>query len=79
MEAFGLSTCISFPFLYLNDLGPRSRNDFDLEYSCSFIYSFRSLHLPIFRRQAAIVSEKYKVLTFSITKVFANKFDLCIQ
>ena len=29
-----------------------------------------------FRQQAAIVSEKYKVLTFSHTKVYANKFDL---
>ena len=39
-------------------------------------YSFSSLHIPIFRPQAAIVSEKYKVLTFSHTKVYAKKLTL---
>ena len=32
--------------------------------SYSFIYSFSTLHLPVFRSQAATVSEKYKILTF---------------
>ena len=32
-----------------------------------------------FRPQAAEVSEKYKVLTFSHTKVYANKFDLGLK
>ena len=68
-----------FKFSYLNDLGARSRNGLDLEYSCSFIYSFNSLHLSIFKQQAAIVSEKYKVLTFSKTKVYANKFDIGLK
>ena len=52
----------------MNDLGTRSRDDLDLEYSFSFVYSFSLLHLPSFRLQTAIVSEKYKVLTFSIKK-----------
>ena len=38
-----------------------------------------SLHLQIVRPQAAIVFEKYKVLTFSHTKVYANKFDLGLK
>ena len=30
-----------FEFLYVHDLGPRSRNDLDLQYSHIFIYSIR--------------------------------------
>ena len=30
-----------FEFLYVHDLGPRSRNDLDLQYSHTFIYSIR--------------------------------------
>ena len=30
-----------FDFLYVHDLGPRSRNDLDLQYSHNFIYSIR--------------------------------------
>ena len=47
-----------FEFLYVHDLGPRSRNDLDLQYSHTFIYSIRCLLLPLFRSLAAIVSEK---------------------
>ena len=36
------------------------------------IYQFSDL-------QISIVSEKYKVLTFSHTKVYANKFDLGLK
>ena len=35
-----------------------------------------SLHLIIFRLQAAIVSEKYKVLTFSIPKSVQTNLTL---
>ena len=45
-----------FYFSCVNDLGPKSRND--LEYSRIFIYSINCLHLPTFRSQPAIVSEK---------------------
>ena len=48
-----------FKFSYVNGIGPRSRNDLDLEYSHIFINSIR------FRSQAAIVSEKS---TFSYRK-----------
>ena len=48
---------IRFEFLYVHDLGPRSRNDLDLQYSLTFIKSFRCLLLPTFRSLAAIVSE----------------------
>ena len=59
---------IWFEFLYVHDLGPRSRNDLDLQYSNSFIYSIRCLLLLIFRSLAAIVYEKYTVFTFSSRK-----------
>ena len=36
-----VSEKIRFEFLYENDLGPRSRNDLDLQYSRNFIYSIR--------------------------------------
>ena len=32
---------IRFEFLYVQDLGPRSRNDLDLQYSHTFIYLIR--------------------------------------
>ena len=59
---------IRFEFLYVHDLGPRSKNDLDLQYSLTFIKSFRCLLLPTFRSLAAIVSEKYTVFTFSHKK-----------
>ena len=36
-----VSEKILFEFLYVHDLGPRSRNDLDLQYSHTFIYSIR--------------------------------------
>ena len=36
-----VSEKIRFEFLYVLDLGPRSRNDHDLQYSHTFIYSIR--------------------------------------
>ena len=36
-----VSEKIRFEFLYVHDLGPRSRNDHDLQYSHTFIYSIR--------------------------------------
>ena len=36
-----VSEKIRFEFLYVHDLGPRSRNDFNLLYSHTFIYSNR--------------------------------------
>ena len=48
-----------FDFLYVHDLGARSRNDIDLQYSHTFIYSIRYLLLQTFRSLAEIVSKKY--------------------
>ena len=59
---------IGFEFLYVHDLGPRSRNDLDLQYSHTFIKSFSCLYLPAFRSQASIVSEKSTDFTFSYRK-----------
>ena len=44
------------------------RNDLDLQYSQTFIISISCLHLQTFRSQAAIVSEKSTVFTFSHRK-----------
>ena len=63
-----VSEKIRFECLYVHDLGPRSRNDLDLQYSYTFIYSCRCLLLPTFRSLAAIVSEKSTVFTFSHRK-----------
>ena len=65
-----------FYFSYVNDLGLRSRNNLDLEYPYTIIYSISCLHLPTFRSQATIVSEKSTVFTFSCTKADVTKFDL---
>ena len=40
---------IRFEFLYVHDLGARSRNDLDVKYSHTFIYSIRCLLLLTFR------------------------------
>ena len=63
-----VSQKIRFEFLYVHDLGPRSRNDLDLQYSHTFINSNRCLLLPTFRSLAAIVSENYNLFTFSYGK-----------
>ena len=59
---------IRFEFLYVHDLGPRSSNDLDLQYSRTFMKSISCLYLPTFRSQASIVSEKSTVFTFSYRK-----------
>ena len=62
-----VSEKILFEFLYVHDLGPRSSNDLDLQYSHTFIKSISCLYLPTFRSQASIFSEK-PVFTFSNRK-----------
>ena len=59
---------IRFEFLYVYDLGPRSRNDLDLQYSHTLIISINCLHLTTFRSQAAIVSENPLFSLFPIKK-----------
>ena len=59
-----VSEKIWFEFLYVHDLGPRSRNDLDLQYSHTFIHSIGCLLLLTFRSLAAIVSEQSTVFTF---------------
>ena len=70
---------IRFEFLYVHDLGPRSKHDLDLQYSLTFINSFRCLFLPTFRSLAAIVSEKSTVFSFSHRKAYVTKFDLAVK
>ena len=60
-----VSEKIQFEFLYVHDLGPRSVNDLDIQYSNIFIYFIRCLLLPTFMSLAAIVSEKSTVFRFS--------------
>ena len=63
-----VSEKICIKFLYVHDLGPRSRNDFDLQYSHTFINSIRCLLLLTFRSLAAIVSENQMFSLFPIEK-----------
>ena len=74
-----VSEKIWFEFLYVHNLGPRSRNDLDLQYSHTFIKSISCLYLPTFRSQASIVSEKSTVFTFSYRKALVSKFDLAVK
>ena len=64
---------------YVNDFGPRSRNDLDLQYSHTFINSISCLQQPTFRSRAAIVSEESTVFTFSYRKAYIIKFDLAVK
>ena len=68
-----VSEKIQFEYLYVHDLGPRSRNDLDLQYSHIFIKSI------CLRSLAAIVSEKSTVFTFSYSNVYVTKFDLAVK
>ena len=63
-----VSEKIQFDFLYVHNLGPRSRNDLDLQYSHIFIYSIRCLLLLRFRSLVAIVSEIHSFSLFPIEK-----------
>ena len=63
-----VSEKVWFEFLYVHDLGPRSRNDLDLQYSHTFMKSISCLYLPTFRSQGSTVSEKSTVFTFSYRK-----------
>ena len=63
-----VSEKIWFEFLYVHDLGPRSSNDLDLQYSHTFMMSISCLYIPTFRSQASIVSEKSTVVTFFYRK-----------
>ena len=63
-----VSEKIQCEFLYVHDLGPRSRNDPDLQYSHTFIYLIRWLLLLTFRSLAAIVSENPLFSLFPIEK-----------
>ena len=63
-----VSETIRFEFLYVHDLGPRSSNDLDLQYSYTFMMSISCLYLLTFRSHASIVSEKSTVFTFSYRK-----------
>ena len=63
-----ISEKIRFEFLYVHDLGPRSRNDLDLQYSHTFIHLIRCLLLLTFRSLAAIVSENPLFSLFPIEK-----------
>ena len=63
-----VSEKIQFEFLYVHDLGPRSRNYLDLQYSQIFINIIRCLLPLLFRSLAAIVSEKSTIFTFSCEK-----------
>ena len=74
-----VSEKIRFEFLYVYDLEPRSRNDLDLQYSHTFIYSIRCLILLTFMSLVAIVSEKSTVFTFSYRKTLVTKFDLAVK
>ena len=59
--------------MYVHNLGPRSRNDLDLQYSHIFTKSI------CLRSLAAIVSEKSTVFTFSHRKAEVTKFDLAVK
>ena len=70
---FQISTVVSekiqFEFLYAHNLGPRSRNDIDLQYSHIFIHSISCLLLLTFRSLAAIISENPLFSLFPIEKL----------
>ena len=53
-----VSEKIWFEFLYVHNLGPRSSNDIDLQYSHTFMKSISCLYLPNFVKIGPPVLEK---------------------
>ena len=74
-----VSEKIRFDFLYVHNLGPRSINDLDLQYSHIFIYSIGCVLILPYRSLAAIVTEQSTVFTFSHRKAKVTKFDLAVK
>ena len=66
-----------FSFLYVHDLGPRSRNDLDLKDPLTFMKSIRCPLLPTFRYLAAILSEKIHYFHFFLWKSPSYKIWPC--
>ena len=60
-----VSEKIQFEILYVHNLGPRSRNDLECQYSQIFIHLIRCLLPLTFRSLAAIVSDKIHCFHFS--------------
>ena len=71
-----VSEKIQFEFLYVHDLGPRSRNDLDLQYSHVVIYSIRCLLLLTFRSLAAIFLKNPLFSLFPIEKPMSPNLTL---
>ena len=42
-----VSEKIRFDFLYVHDLGPKSRNDHDPQYSHTLVVGFRLMHIHV--------------------------------
>ena len=63
-----VSEKIWFDFLYVHDLGPRSRNDLDLQYAYTFMKAISCLYLRTFRSQASKASEKSIIFHFFLKK-----------
>ena len=74
-----VSEKIQFEFLYVHDLGPRSRNDLNLQYSHIFIYSIRCMLLLTLMSLAVIASVKTTAITFSYRKAYVTKFDPAVK
>ena len=74
-----VSEKIQFEFLHVHNLGPRSRNDIDLQYSHIFIYLISCMLLLTIRSLAAIVSEKTTDFAFSYRIAYVSKFDLAVK
>ena len=71
----------SFKSRFVNDFGPRSINDLDLEdaHTCTFIHSLRCAYILTLRSQAAIVSGKAIVFTFSYKTAPITKVGLALK
>ena len=78
IKKFGkeVSEKIWFEFLYVHDLGPRSKMTLTIN---THISSIRCQLLLTCRSLAAIVSEKSTVFNFSYRKALVTKFDLAIK
>ena len=86
IQSFGqigtvVSEKIGFEFLYVHDLGPRSRNDLDLQYSHIFIYYIQSSEIQenivdIYCIFYIFTSENIKSFIFTPQECTYNFFGL---
>ena len=70
-----VSEKVWFEFLYVHDLGPRSRNDLDLQYSHTIMKSISCLYMSHCQNSSKFLSIAYFMKTADVIMFFFSSHD----